>query len=486
MKKSTWRQHHKWLGIVLAPFIILFCFSGIVLNHAGLLADVNISRKLLPAEYRYDRWNKGLLRGTMKWNCKTLIYGNSGIWLKEESNGTIRDFNRGLPNGADHRSIRGVVSMPNGFLYAISQYNLYCLNECGAWMRIDLPNDEHERLSDITQKNDSLIITGRSHIYLSHVPYHTFQKITLKKGGNDKGKVSLFRTTWLLHGGGLFGIVGKLFVDFVGLILLFLSISGIYYSFAPRPHSSFGARIKSWLIKWHNQIGWASIFFLLLLTITGWMLRPPALIAIASAKIPPIPFSAMDSDNPWNDCLRSLRYDDDKEDWLLCTSDGFYSLRHLSDTPQKEQVQPPVSVMGINVEQKDSRHKWLIGSFSGLYVWDRPHEEVTDYFTHHAPQPTSEMPISSHPISGFSSDIEDAELVVDYNKGCPRLSMPNIMATLPMSLRNVCIEVHTGRIFTFLGKTSILYIFLMGIACVWCLWSGWKIHRRNPKIFNLN
>jgi iron-regulated transmembrane protein len=305
----------------------------------------------------------------MKWNCKTLIYGNSGIWLKEESNGTIRDFNRGLPNGADHRSIRGVVSMPNGFLYAISQYNLYCLNECGAWMKIDLPNDEHERLSDITQKNDSLIITGRSHIYLSHVPYHTFQKITLKKGGNDKGKVSLFRTIWLLHGGGLFGIVGKLFVDLVGLILLFLSISGIYYSFVPRPHSSFGARIKSWLIKWHNQIGWASIFFLLLLTITGWMLRPPALIAIASAKIPPIPFSAMDSDNPWNDCLRSLRYDDDKEDWLLCTSDGFYSLRHLSDTPQKEQVQPPVSVMGINVEQKDSRHKWLIGSFSGLYVW---------------------------------------------------------------------------------------------------------------------
>ena len=167
MKKSTWRQHHKWLGIVLAPFIILFCFSGIVLNHAGLLADVNISRKLLPAEYRYDRWNKGLLRGTMKWNCKTLIYGNSGIWLKEESNGTIRDFNRGLPNGADHRSIRGVVSMPNGFLYAISQYNLYCLNECGAWMRIDLPNDEHERLSDTTQKRFAHHYRALTHLSFS-------------------------------------------------------------------------------------------------------------------------------------------------------------------------------------------------------------------------------------------------------------------------------------------------------------------------------
>ena len=245
MKKTTWKRHHRWLGIILAPFITLCCLSGLVLNHPGLFADANVSRELLPVEYQYAGWNKGLLRGTIKWHGNTLIYGNAGILIREAHNGTIRDFNRGLPNGDDHRSIRGVVSMPNGFLYAISQYNLYCLNECGAWMKIDLPNDEHERLSDITQKNDSLIITGRSHIYLSHVPYHTFQKITLKKGGNDKGKVSLFRTIWLLHGGGLFGIVGKLFVDLVGLILLFLSISGIYYSFAPRPHSSFGARIKS-------------------------------------------------------------------------------------------------------------------------------------------------------------------------------------------------------------------------------------------------
>ena len=188
----------------------------------------------------------------------------------------------------------------------------------------------------------------------------------------------------------------------------------------------------------------------------------------------------MDSDNPWNGCLRSLRYDKDKADWLLCTSDGFYSLRHLGSTPQREKVQPPVSVMGINVEQHTHQNTWLVGSFSGMYVWDRAHQSVTDYFTRQKVQSVSGSPFGSHAIAGFSSDLDDEDMVVDFKKGNSRLRMPDSMTTLPMSLRNVCIEVHTGRIFTFLGMASLFYIFLMGVACVWCLWSGWKIWQRKP------
>lgn len=480
MKKATWRRQHKWLGIILAPFVILFCLSGIVLNHAKLFQGIDISRTLLPSEYRYSQWNQGLLRGTQKWRTKVLIYGNAGIWAKDKDADTITDFNHGLPKGADLRNVRGMTVMPNGSLYAMSQRHLYRLNPHSVWEQVDILQGKHEKLSDITQKGDSLIITGRSYVYLSRYPYHDFQKITLTKTDKDKGKVSLFRTIWLLHGGGLFGMAGKLFVDAVGLILLFLSISGVYYSFAPRSRSSLAKRTKRGLITWHNKLGRGAMFFLLLLTITGWMLRPPALIAIASAKIPPIPFSSMDSDNPWNGCLRSLRYDEDKADWLLCTSDGFYSLRHLGDTPQREKVQPPVSVMGINVEQHTHRNAWLIGSFSGMYVWDRAHQSVTDYFTRQKVQSVSGSPFGSHAIAGFSSDLDDADMVVDFKKGNSRLRMPDSMTTLPMSLRNVCIEVHTGRIFTFLGMASLFYIFLMGVACVWCLWSGWKIWQRKP------
>ena len=45
MKRITWKKHHKWLGIALSFFLLMFCLSGIVLNHRWLVRDVDISRK---------------------------------------------------------------------------------------------------------------------------------------------------------------------------------------------------------------------------------------------------------------------------------------------------------------------------------------------------------------------------------------------------------------------------------------------------------
>lgn len=53
MKKSTWKKHHKWFGLIFAFFIILFGASGIVLNHRQFFSDYQISRKWLPDAYRY-------------------------------------------------------------------------------------------------------------------------------------------------------------------------------------------------------------------------------------------------------------------------------------------------------------------------------------------------------------------------------------------------------------------------------------------------
>ena len=64
MKKSTWRKQHKWLGLGMTLFVLLFCVSGILLNHRSLIKNVNVSRKYLPGRYEYNNWNGGLLRGT--------------------------------------------------------------------------------------------------------------------------------------------------------------------------------------------------------------------------------------------------------------------------------------------------------------------------------------------------------------------------------------------------------------------------------------
>ena len=79
MKKKTWLKHHRYFGLVLAFFILMFCVSGIVLNHPELFARMELSRGVLPDSYRYKQWNNGLLRGTEKWQGKVLVYGNCGV-----------------------------------------------------------------------------------------------------------------------------------------------------------------------------------------------------------------------------------------------------------------------------------------------------------------------------------------------------------------------------------------------------------------------
>jgi hypothetical protein len=55
MKRATWRKHHKWFGLLFAFFLLMFCLSGIVLNHRTWVSDINVSRKWLPASYRFNR-----------------------------------------------------------------------------------------------------------------------------------------------------------------------------------------------------------------------------------------------------------------------------------------------------------------------------------------------------------------------------------------------------------------------------------------------
>ena len=44
-----------------------------MLNHREAVADINVSRKWLPAGYRFEAWNGGLLRGTLRYTDKDSV-----------------------------------------------------------------------------------------------------------------------------------------------------------------------------------------------------------------------------------------------------------------------------------------------------------------------------------------------------------------------------------------------------------------------------
>lgn len=228
-------------------------------------------------------------------------------------------------------------------------------------------------------------------------------------------------------------------------------------------------------MHWHNRLGRYTILALLFISLTGFALRPPLLIALAQTYIPSIPGTTLDSDNPWADKLRALRWDDVNNDWLLSTSEGFYSLKQLESKPKREISAPAVSVMGINVLQRvRSGREWIVGSFAGLYRWNRLTGIVTDYVTGQPAPTKAGSPFGKMAVSGFSSDFTK-DVVCTYYEGTSSMPQPEWMSGLPISVWQLALEIHTGRIFTLLGPITILYVFIIGLLTFFILWSGWKI-----------
>ena len=498
MKRQTWQKQHKWIGIVLAVFLLLFCVSGIVLNHRRAVAEVGISRNSLPEIYRYKAWNNGLLRGTIaltdtdtaQQTCRKhiLIYGKGGVWLTDSTGTDVQDFNAGLPRGADERAVMRIVRSDDGWLYCAAQYGLYQMRvprgerewRMAVWKEVPLQKDADVRLTDVTAVDSQVVVVTRSELFVVTRQGAERQRIVVQPARGETPRKSLFRLVWQLHSGELFGLTGRLIVDGLALVFIVLIVTGLAVWLLPKAVrrrkmagkdvSTLSRQLRGhW--KWHELVGRKTVLLTLLMAVTGAMLRPPLLIAIANGEVPDV----FGTDNAWEDRLRMVRYDAEEHDWLLSTSDGFYSLKALDGVPERISVQAPVSMMGINVLERVGQ-QWLVGSFSGMYLWDRRAARVVDSTTGRE-LTEKPLPFGQLAVSGYSRDFGEP-FTVTYYDGTDRLPQPHELSGLPMSLYNLCLEIHTGRIFTFLGTLgSFLYIFIIGVLTVWLLVSGWFLRR---------
>lgn len=500
------KKYHKWVSLLLALFIIVFAVSGIILNHRSWLSGVDVDRKFLPEVYQYKSWNLAAVKGSIKVGADSvLVYGNIGAWISTDHFKTLTDFNQGFPEGIDNRKISKVVVAADGRLFAATFFGLFSRNGMnGSWEKIPLPVPE-ERIVDLFVDAGNLLILTRSNLLMANLSGNDLLPLirTLPPPVNDDKKASLFRTLWVIHSGEIYGTIGKLFVDFVGFIFIFLTITGLIYFLFPkiiRFRKKREMKVKTlavatkFSLKWHNKIGWWLAAALILTTLTGMFLRPPLLIPIANAKVGRIPFSELDSKNPWDDKLRGMLLDEEAGMLILNTSDGFYfSDKELQMPFMPFEVQPPVSVMGINVFGKTGQDTYLVGSFSGLFKWMPRQNYYEDYITGKPPVSTgrSGSPISENAVAGFLIDEDDRSYIFDYGLGAvplfhnkPLAEMPvEIIENSPMSLWNVALEFHTARIYSVLiGDFYILIIPLAGLSILFILISGlylyWVAYRK--------
>lgn len=483
MKKSSWVKIHNVAGTVLGFFLLMLCLSGIVLNHRDVFGGIDVSRKCLPPWYRYGKWNGGLLRGTLPLpegvdgicrEPRVLLYGAGGIMLADPAGKVFKDFNRGLPDCADGRQIRAAARDGSGQLYALSPTALYRFVASEGWRDTGLMAEGDDRFSDLVCRGDTIVVAGRSYLYVAARRDGDFRIIMLKEPDGYRPEISLFRIVWMLHSGEMFGLAGRLFVDAVGLAIILLCVTGWCLWFGPARVRGF--RFKLLNLRWHNRVGVFTMLFTGMVILTGWCLRPPLMIPLVMTKV-----SAAQSGaglNPWHDRLRMIRYDDLHGDWLVSASDGFYSLKSLDDKPVKLTGAPPVSVMGLNVWEPGGGGKWICGSFSGLYVWDRSVGSSKDFYTGEIAADKAGPPFGKHAVSGYSADFGCAPVVALYHEGTDALVQPARYEYLPLSLWNVALEVHSGRIY-FGASATYFFIFIIGAASLLLLWSGWKIRLRS-------
>ena len=518
-KRFTWKKYHRWFGLVLSVFMLVFCVSGIILNHRQLFAGCEVSRSLMPSAYHIKNFNNSIIKGSIKINhriSKTpsdsiLAYGYGGVWLTDAEMKSWKDFNQGLPENVDGRNIRNIVQTKNGEIWCAAMMDVYSFDG-KEWKKFPLADNE-ERIADITLTKDStnIIAMTRSAVYEvsgkktdaaneKRDAISEKTNVTRKIIGQPEGfvpEVTLFKTVWNLHSGAFFGLAGRLVVDAIAIVLIILSITGIILFILPyriRRQKRLQARESMLKLgkqmvfnaKWHNKLGYATIILTLWLAITGMCLRPPLMIPLAMNKTT----EKVKDGNVWHDKLRAIRWDAAEGNWLVSTSEGFLQVdEHFCQKPvllDKKQS-PKISPMGVNVFESDGKGGWLIGSFSGMFRWNPEKNLIVDYFTGKANQGKSMIPISSSLVSGYSKDFFGGkEVIFDYSKGASldeTASTPELLSATPMSLWNVALELHVGRCYSpFLGPLSDLFVFISGLLISLVLLSGYIIlHRRKKK-----
>ncbi|NOR86034.1 MAG: hypothetical protein GQ527_00350 [Bacteroidales bacterium] len=498
------RKYHKWLGIFFSVFLIFYSLSGIVLNHRSLFAGLEVSRAWMPNGYTYDNWNLGALRGSANiGNDSILMYGNMGVYLANDQLEDLKDFSQGLDKGMDNRKIFKIHQSKTGNLYMATLNGAFVRNsDSESWKKIPIKTHD-ERFVGITEKDGQIILLSRSLVYISEdKPSElNFKEITLKNPSGYDNKIGLFKTMWFIHSGEIYGSIGKLLIDLVGLVFIFLSIGGIVYFFMPRRIKKKHLKGESieqlkgfhqWNISWHNKIGYWFIPLLLLTTTTGIFLRPPGLIAIASAKVAKIPFTTLDEPSAWFDKLRAIHYDTLRGEYIMITDEAAYTIdAKLSGVPLLSPSQPPISIMGVTVLEQTAPNTYLVGSFSGLFLWN-PDQNLVYDFQNKKPYEEIESsgpPIKNSSIQGWVKNGNHEGFYVDYGVGLiPSDSlftapeMPQIIKEKPISLWNLALEIHTARYFSFIfGIFYMLLIPIVGLSAIFILVSGfivwWKKYR---------
>jgi len=487
---------HKYTGLVFLLYFLMMGITGILINHPSLLRGITVPAALLPDVYHFANWNRMALREVVfskKKNNHSSLYlaGKAGIFKSLNGGKTFDKMSDGLPTGIydlDTKALLLVEENEKEILFAGTRRGLYfCDPDKGHWHAVENKELQQEEIIDLVQAGNRIYAFTAFNGYLAHTGRENlvFNKIMLESADPAPDRVAMFRFLLKLHDGSVLGLPGKLFVDTIGVILLFLSISSLYLWYIPWSRKKFKScrkpRFFKFFYKYHLKLGIYSAFFLLIIALTGVFIRPPLLISIINVQVPAWLYPQSGNDN-WHAKIQRAVYLQDEDALLLATENGFYKGQaDLSEAFTKQKIKVPVHGMGAFVLEPLQDNRLLVGSFSGIYIWDRKKQEGRDLQGKLLPAERKGRIMAGGMAAGAVVKDGQPLIWVDYrngiqimeNKSIRALPMPPEIEKSGMSLWHFLFECHNGRIFrSILGKYTWLVVPLGGFLLLLSVLTG--------------
>jgi hypothetical protein len=518
---------HKYMGLFLVLYLSWMAATGILLNHPSLLKRASLPSCLTPPQYTIDNWGRSSLIDQVQSETGLIICGKAGVWRAptQIQHGTTPPDSHAFAKNLPLFEPMMAGDFP-AFDFDRKTYDLLLLSlpKANAGHSVGTPNTSHDGNS--TQENPSRelvlaategglfacdpqdarwhswpvqvaprkLLQHENKLWLFHdsgllslsieeLPVKAvhaptqWRDVPLKR--KAKTRVTLIDFFFHLHDGSIWGLPGRLLIDFAGALLLFLSLTAIYTWLFPKRLKQLTLRKEKpskqskwlfrFLLKHHIQLGALAVLPLLVLAGTGFFMRPPFIVALVGSDMDRALYPGPLSENPWDGKIQNALIDHSRNR-LLLAADGIWAFALDDDgRPLGEaQVAPlavPIFVMGPTVFECLDSGDLLIGSYSGLFRLPADGSPIQNALTLSRRLPQSTVRPAGIMVTGLGQSATGDLFVSTHRNGLQPLAgekvlfqrMPAAMRATRLSLWNACFELHNGRFFKdFIGPFYIL------------------------------
>lgn len=514
---------HRYLGLLLFLYLIVVGITGILLNHPTLLSGFSVPRWMVPPSYRIVDWNRGSL--------KTVVYseqdsslgflaGTEGVWKTTDGGVRFEPMDVGYPSARAKRRTNHLHLMEDGdrsLLLAGTHDGLFgCSLTDETWRHVPLGRDAEE-IRKILEIEDRIVVFSQSNAYQSPAAETigdlSFQRVHLQRtkgpATSDTDGISLVRLMFALHGGEIWGLPGRLLIDLVGVVLIFLSASGVYMWYFPRARRWFPRKAGNlpmsettkrkaylWMTRYHLDLGALVTVFLMLIAGTALFMPPsPLVLFVVRTTVPREYWPGPLPENPWHEAIGNAAYDAVGGEILIEAKKAIWrGPADFSGPFVKDTARHPISAMGTHVMEVTDDGGLLVGSFSGLFECRPDGKTVIDLSTGKPrKRGRSGPPLGRWMAVGYLETPAGERFVATHKQGIlgidgaetkGRFEMPEAMVRgYRMPLRKFLFEVHNGRIFRdWLGGSYFLISVVGALSLLLIAFTGlydW-VYRRVP------